>query len=52
VSQGIGLALALIGLSWLTARSMLPTTADDEYASVSSGKEEVAPQTRPQREPR
>lgn len=41
ISQGVGLGLALMGISWLTARSLLRTTSDDEYASVSTGQREV-----------
>lgn len=52
ISQGIGLGLALMGISWLTARSLLRTTSDDEYASVSTGQQEAQganPPGRPKR---
>ena len=39
---GISLGLGLVGLSWLTARSLLRTTPDDEYVSVGTGQPEAA----------
>jgi hypothetical protein len=42
ISLGIGQGLGLIGLSWLTARSLLRATSDDEYATVGTGQAEAA----------
>jgi hypothetical protein len=41
ISTGVALGLALIGLSWLTARSLLRLTSDDEYVTVGTGQPEA-----------
>lgn len=42
VASGWALGLALIGLSWLTARSLLRMTSDESYVTVGTGQPEAA----------
>ena len=42
LAQGWGLGLGLIGLSWLTARSLLRMTGDESYVTVGTGQPEAA----------